>query len=378
MVNAYNNIKKLNYRCKSVLDIIQRKGPVTKKTLIDLTKMKLSTLNREVEILINNKLITETDIGESTGGRKPVLYDINHRSFYAVGIDISRTYVKVVITNLKIQIISEKTMYDFKNTSKVIEFITDSLEDMMRELEIDKSQIIGIGIGIVKNFDIDPLLSNLAGKLDVPVFVDNGANAAVIGEYYFGKGKDMNNICYINCGVGVRTGIISSGTLIRTINNAEDAFGHMIVDLDGELCTCGNYGCIEAYVSILNITAKFISEVKKDKKLTLYKELEQVNYRDICEMADKNDEIAANIIKDAAIHFGIGLANFIRLLNPQLVILSGPLIYNSKLFYDISREIALKKIGMLNSDIIFSREGYYENKSIAVGAAVLVLQELKK
>ena len=125
--------------------------------------------------------------------------------------------------------------------------------------------IVGIGIGIVGGFNIKPLYDTLNKELDVPICIDNGANAAVIGEYYFGIGKGKKNIAYINCGVGIRTGIISEGVLIRTINNSEDAFGHMIVDANGELCSCGNYGCIESYVSISNITKKFINEMKEIK-----------------------------------------------------------------------------------------------------------------
>ncbi|MCH3965947.1 MAG: ROK family protein [Clostridium sp.] len=377
MPNTINKISTLSNRDKNLFDIIQKNGPVTKNKLLDITKMKSSTLNRSIKFLLSEKIIVETAIGESTGGRRPILYDINPDDFYVIGLDISRTYIQVVITNLKIRVASERTFNGFYNSSDLIEIISNCIENLMLKLKIDKSMILGIGIGVVENKDV--YKNMLKKEIDVPVFVDNGANTAVIGEYYFGLGKRKSNISYINCGVGIRTGVISSGVLIRKINNSEDALGHMIVDIDGELCWCGNYGCVESYASIKKITQKFISKVKKGRGIHIDKNLEDINYIDVCNLAEDKNEIAMNIILDAAIHFGTGLANYIKLFNPQLIILSGPLIKHSPLFYKICAGIALKKCHIdKNEKIGFSRGGYFGDKSMAVGAAVMVVQEMIK
>jgi predicted NBD/HSP70 family sugar kinase len=97
------------------------------------------------------------------------------------------------------------------------------------------------------------------------VIIDNGANMAALAEYIYGEGKGSDNLAYINCGMGIRTGSISSGTVVRTINGTEDAFGHMVIDVDGELCSCGNYGCVECYSSIPAIVGKFARELKKGR-----------------------------------------------------------------------------------------------------------------
>jgi predicted NBD/HSP70 family sugar kinase len=168
-------------------------------------------------------------------------------------------------------------------------------------------------------------------------------------------------------------------TNIRTINNCEDAFGHMIVQMDGELCTCGNYGCVESYSSITRIKNKFVSEAKKGKNTNLTKSVDDIEYIDVCNLAENNDDLAKGIIIDAATYFGTGLANYIKLLNPQIIILSGPLIKHSTLFYETSKKVALKKCRSVNTENIeFCRGGYFENKSIALGAAYLVLDEITK
>lgn len=369
LLKAYKGFESLSDRCKYIFSIIQKNGPVAKSELIDITKIKLTTLNRELQILIDKKIIFETDIGESTGGRKPALYDVNQGEFYVVGIDISRTYTRIVIINLKLNIIGEELINDEYKIENISEIIPDNIKKLCRKIQIQASSIIGIGIGIVGGFKIEPLYNALTKELDVPICIDNGANAAVIGEYHFGIGKDKKNIAYVNCGVGIRTGIISSGVLIRTINNLEDVFGHMIVDANGELCSCGNHGCIESYVSISNITNKFIDNMKEKKV---------IDYKEVCSLAEKNNNVAVDIIKNAALYMGIGLANYIKLFNPELIILSGPLIEHSKLFYDTTKKIAFEKCHIKNNNIQFANSGYYKDKSIAVGACALVMERIFK
>jgi len=376
-LEAYKNFEALNDRGKYIFNIVQKNGPITRNELMDITKIKLTTLNRDIEILIDKKIIIEADIGESTGGRKPNLYDVNQSEFYIIGIDISRTYTKIVITNLKLKIIEERLLSHEYKIENISEIIPTLIKNICMELRIEKSSIVGIGIGIIDGFNIKPLYDVLDKELDTIICVDNGANAAVIGEYNFGIGKGKKNIAYINCGVGIRTGIISSGVLIRTINNLEDAFGHMIVDVNGELCSCGNHGCIESYVSISNITKKFIDEIKEISGSYLNKKLDNINYRDVCNLAENKNEVTVNVIKNSALYFGIGLANYMKLFNPELIILSGPLIQHSKLFYDTAIEIAFQKCHIKNNNIQFSNGGHYKDNSIAVGACAMVIQKLQ-
>lgn len=377
-MKAYKKFETLNQRCKFIFNIIQKYSPITKSEILEKTHMKLTTLNRDMEVLLDKKIVVEATTAESTGGRKPVLYDVNPYNFYMIGIDLSRTYTEIIITNLKFEVITERRIKDFYKINNAIEILPSKIIELLAELKIDNSFIVGIGVGIFKGIDIKNLYSELFEKFEVPVYFDNGANAAVIGEYYWGLGKGKQNIAYINCGVGIRTGVISSGVLIRSINNSEDAFGHMIVDYDGDLCECGNKGCVEAYASISQITRKFVKEIEKGSGKVLNKDLREINYIDVCRLAESKNKVAEKILKDAALHFGIGLANFIRLLNPQLIILSGPLIQHSQLFYADCKKIVLKKCHATNDAIYFNKGGYFKNNSIAVGASVMVFQEIMK
>jgi Transcriptional regulator/sugar kinase len=359
--------------------------------------MKLSTLNRVLQPLIDDRLIVETDIGESTGGRRPVLYDINPKRYYIIGIDISRTYTQIVVTDMKMRIIEQELISQCYSPDKTVQLINSSIDGLLNRLSINKSSILGIGIGTVgpldrekgimttpQNFPTNdwvnvPLKEMIKEKTGLPVIIDNGANAAVLAEYLFGFGKWSNSIAYFNCGVGIRTGAISSGTIVRTMNDAEDVFGHMVIDVDGEHCDCGNYGCIECYSSIHSIVKKFISELKKGRVSSISKPIEEIDYIDICNLAEGKDTLAREVIENAAVIFGVGLSNYINLMNPQFVILSGPLIKYSELFYDISTQTALKRIySRSGSKVSFHRDGHFGDSAMAVGAAVLVMEEVLK
>lgn len=385
----------LNPETKRIFKLILFNGALTKGQLSMLSELKLTTLNRMMLPLEKLGFIVEGEIGESSGGRKPVLYDVNPRKYYIVGVDISRTYTQLVLTNLKMEPVESFRFEMSKESSPeaTLKLIQDWVVPIVEKLEAAGGLVIGIGIGTVGPLDRNngillnpadfeaegwenvPLKSILEERLGLPVVVDNGANAAVYAETYFGTGKGISNVVYLNCGIGIRTGVISSGVFVRTINDAEDAFAHMIVDVDGKECSCGNYGCIERYSSIHAVLREFRSEMKKGKSCTIQKPVQEITYIDICKAAEAGDAIARHVLQHGAVIMGTGLANFIKLINPGLVMLSGPLIRHSEFFYRECVETACKK-GNLNKEksVVFSRGGYFDENVIAIGSAALVLE----
>lgn len=387
MIDNSEILTNLSPMGKRIFNLLQKKGSMSKSEILIRTNMKLTTLNNVMNPLEESQIIIQKCIGESIGGRKPILYDVNLCKFYAIGIDISRLYSQVVITNLKMEILHKEMFYMDSTCSpeETVRRIVEIINKAYVDLRLDIIQLLGIGLGTVGPLDVKngvitstvnflatgwsniPIKSMLEEKLKCPIVIENGANSAVVAEYFYGIGKDLPNMAYFNCGIGIRTGTISLGKLIRTINNEEDAFGHMIIDIHGQQCKCGNLGCIEAYSSINSIVKNFSRKGRKSTKA--------IDYKDICIAAENRDPFAKEIITEAALIFGTGLVNYINLLSPSLVILSGPLIMNSKLFYEISVKTALEK---LYSDkgkrVIFSRGGHFKENAISIGAAALVIE----
>ncbi|MGE4283312.1 MAG: ROK family protein, partial [Clostridia bacterium] len=229
MMGDRNVFQGLCGEAKELFSLLQKKGPLTKNDLILMTGMKLTSMNRVMQPLEEQKLIVEMGIGESSGGRKPVLYDVNPSRHYAIGIDISRIYTQVVITNLKMKIVFKKQflMTQAFTPIRTVEAISELIHNALQQLVISKSSVIGVGLGTIgpmnreegvvlnpRNFSAVswlnvPIRQMLEQALDLPVLIDNGANTAVLAELLFGCGRDYKNIAYFNCGIGIRTGAIS-------------------------------------------------------------------------------------------------------------------------------------------------------------------------
>ena len=222
MVSISNVFESLNYEAKKIFSVIQKNGPITKNDISLITELKLTTLIRMMQPLVDFGLVVESKIGESTGGRKPVLYDVNINRFYIIGIDISRTYTQVVITDLKMQILQKHRFNMELSCSPEITLskIEEAVQYFRRKLDLDSKILLGAGIGTVGPLDREkgivvnpvnfeapgwvnvPLKSMIEEKLNCPAILDNGANAAVLAETYFGAGKGLQNVVYFPCQAG--------------------------------------------------------------------------------------------------------------------------------------------------------------------------------
>jgi predicted NBD/HSP70 family sugar kinase len=313
-----------------------------------------------------------------------VEYDVAEDSVYTVGVDISRTYVQAAVMNLKMRVL-EKHRFDMDGgmtPQKCAESLAGAVELMLANRSIDKKKILGLGVGTVGPMDREngillhpqgfpndgwdddiPLSDLLHAKTGIPCVIDNGANTAVLAEYLFGTGRGYGCVAYIHCGVGIRTAVIRDGMIFRTMNDNEDAFAHMTVDFNGELCRCGGRGCLENYVSLESVCQRYNTHTKK-----------QIGYRELFSRAAGDDGAAVEALARSAKILGIGISNLAKLLNPGLVILSGPLVSNYEPFYKICVDAASERNGP-DSGLAFSREGLFKEDVVAIGAGLMVLEQ---
>lgn len=380
---------------KKVFTIILRFGPLTKKKIIEYTQMKLTTLNRSIQVLLQSKLVVEIGEQASTGGRKPTLFDVNPVAYYLVGIDISRTYSKLIITNLKRQILydAEFEMKEDMTPEKTVAYMQELFIEGLRTLALRKESILGGGLGTIgpldpkegmiykpNNFSARgwnnvPIGSMLEEALGIHIHIDNGANTAVFSDYLSNSIVEYKNIVYVNCGIGIRTGVMAGGKIISTIHNSNDAFGHMVVNFDGEACYCGQDGCIECYASILAIEKTYKRRLAAGQKSKIAKQIDNITYSDIIRAADYGESLAEEVLASAARILGIGLVNYVTLVNPEKIILSGPLMNQSDTFYHMVIDYIEKSVLQDGHSIVFVRGGAYKDNAIALGAAHMFLWE---
>ncbi|HCC00114.1 MAG TPA: transcriptional regulator [Ruminococcaceae bacterium] len=375
---------------RRVFWVLQKQGPLSKNQLQQITGFKLTTLNRFLRPLEEKSLVIRSQFGKSSGGRKPALYDVNDRTYYILGADISRIYMKVVVTNLKMQVVLSRH-FDMEETSTpewTVKKITEVVKELLLTKVID-AKILLAGVGTVGPMDKPrgmltspryfkapgwhnvPISMLLESTLGCHVALDNGANTAVLAESLYGIGCGHDRVLYVNCGMGIRMGTFFDGALIHTAENEEDTFGHMVVNADGIRCACGKRGCLDCYASARAIAENFKRHREAGEGSTLPA---NAPWRDIC-MAATDDHLAKEMILRAAFYLNVGLSNLIGLLEPGLVILSGPLIQISTLYY----QTVVKQANLLNyshkNKTNFHRGGNFKGDAIAVGAAALALEE---
>jgi predicted NBD/HSP70 family sugar kinase len=372
-----------------VYEIIREHGPVTRAEIKHITGMKLTTLSRILDELSDKGLIMQTGFDVSGGGRRPVLFAIVPSFAYAVGIDISRTYTKAALFDMALKMVDSYTMD--MDESCTPQSVIERLAAWLDGTVVDKDRVLGIGIGTVGSitpdgimehsrdfpshgWDMVPIKQMVETYTGLPVVVANGADCAVMGEYSCGKAvKRSGVIAYIIIGIGIRCGIMVDGAIVSGLNEQEDAFGHMIVDIDGKLCGCGNYGCLETYCSIPAIMTSYASHIKK-YRFNDDLPLSRLVFRDFCAALEKGDEIAMRVADDSAAYLAAGLANFARLLNPQLIMLGGPLINDCHRIYDVAVEMAYKRLyGNGSVKIHIFDKGLLSNQAVCTGAAAMII-----
>ncbi|MED4205337.1 ROK family transcriptional regulator [Neobacillus mesonae] len=384
---------------KLLYKLIRTNGPVTKNALIELTGLKQTTCGRIVEELIQEGLIIESGTDRSSGGRKPIMYDINSKLYYCIGIDISRTFTKVLLLDIHLKVKDEaKLRMDHTcSPEKTISFIINAIEKMLNKNQIEHTQLLGIGIGAIEPLDrekgiiFNPLYfpannwrnikisEILRNHFNTRILVDSGVNTAIRAEYEIGLNSVVGNLAYTIAGVGIRLGLMTDHQLFHSPATGFGKYGngHMVVNTNGRKCDCGNYGCVQTYSSILALKEEIIHHLKRGHSSILTEKIanpDEIEFEDICWALKNDDQLCSFIVKDFGFYTGMGVANIINLFQPDIFILEGPMYSRLELFYETVTKTASERIGKIypGYEVKFSH-GYLGENAAAIGAGSMVL-----
>ncbi|MGM7661489.1 ROK family protein [Bacillaceae bacterium C204] len=321
-------VKKMNQ--KVLLNEIVSNSPISRARLSEITGLNKSTVSSQVNTLIEKNLIFEIGQGQSSGGRKPVMLVFNKNAGYAIGIDIGVDYINGILTDLKGNIVFDQ-YHHLKKSS--LDQNKDVLFSIIKELsnQIPDSPygLIGIGVcvpGLVNteqkviftpnidwNYQLD-LKSLIEKEFQVPVFIENEANAGAYGEKVFGAAKNYDNLIYVSVGTGIGIGIVINNDIYRGVNGFAGEMGHLTIDFNGLKCSCGNRGCWELYASEKSLLHNF----KENGRITSNQEL--------IHLANQNDPDVLMALQNFGFYLGIGLVSILNTFNPQAVIIRNELV----------------------------------------------------
>lgn len=314
-------VKKMNSYI--VLSNIRKHSPVSRAQISELTGLNKATVSSLVNELIENNLVLEIGPGESSGGRKPVLLLFNEKAGYAIGIDLGVNYIRGVLVDLNGNIVQE--CYErLKQQRRELAFdaLTANIDTLIAQAPESTYGIVGIGVGAPGIVDQAgtilfapnmkwrevPLQTMLHERYQLPIIIDNEANAGAQGEQKYGAGQGIRNLIYLSVGYGIGSGMILDKELYKGTSGFSGELGHLSIAYDGKECTCGNLGCWELYAS----------------EKALLEDAEQLGYDSLDELIaaaeQGNDQVIALFAKIGQF-LGIGIANIINTLNPDCVMI---------------------------------------------------------
>jgi len=380
-------LQQLDDNERSLLALLRTRGPVTRQQMQDLTGFSSSSMHRLTGRLEKNGLIMPVGEADSGGGRKPMRYGIGRTPGILAGVELSRTEVRVLLCRPDLDPLESIRfpLHARHGPVETVDAVARTLLDALERLGLPKEAIPGVGLGTVGTIDREqgmilhttgffhdgwqlvPIRAMLSERLGLPVHIDNGANMAVLAEALAGCGQGRN-VIYIHLGMGVRTGIASRGKVVRRAQDREDVFGHMTVDLQGEPCHCGNRGCIETYATF----PAFSRMLYGDHAATAHPR-DAAKLGAQIEHAEREAEAVRSRMETAGYALGVGLANLIRLMDPEIVILSGPLLRYAKHFHETAIQTAHAQMNASQERAVtFVADGDFGPWAIATGAALHV------
>ncbi|QMV41433.1 ROK family protein [Cohnella cholangitidis] len=314
-------IKRINTAI--VLEYILRGAPLSRAQISEQSGLNKATVSSLVQDLIDGSLVQEIGTGESSGGRKPVLLEFIATSGYAVGIDLGVNYIRGVLTDLRGNIVAERTSaLRQSEPGAAVDQLCVCIENLMAEAPSSPYGIVGIGVGVpglvddtgtilfapnLKWRDI-PLQRLLSERFSLPITIDNEANMGALGEQKYGAGRSINNLIYVSVGIGIGTGLILHKSLYKGASGFSGEMGHLSVEAHGKNCTCGNRGCWEMYAS----------------EQALLEQAAPLGFEDLEALlaaASAGREDVLELFSGIGEYLGVGIANIVNVFNPDAVVI---------------------------------------------------------
>lgn len=325
-----NTIRDINRQI--VLNYVRERGPISRAEIAHETALQRSTVSLIVEELRVDGLIEEVS-GESTGGRPPILLSLRTADAVAIGVDVGTNRTIVATSDLAGRVLEQ---YQFETNPDANETTKEIIDRARKFIKKTRGTIEGIGVSLPGLVDPDgkelfiptfkwrnlPLAQEISAATGLPVTMDNDANAAAHAELWFGRPeiREVRDFILVLVEGGVGTGIVFDGQVYRGENGAAGEFGHMTIGQGAPVaCASGSRECWEAFASERSALARYRESTNDRNGAT-------TNFGDLIDLALGGETAARTALKETAKYLGIGIANLIRGMAPEAVIVGGPIV----------------------------------------------------
>ncbi|ADQ04076.1 ROK family protein [Caldicellulosiruptor owensensis OL] len=360
--------------------------------LVDLNKATVSNLTDE---LIKEGYIVEKGYGKSKGGRRPVLLQVNKDVGSIIGIDLGVDYIHVILSNFIGEIIFEEyvNIKMKEPKEKLLNLLFDMIEKAIDKAPPTPKGILGIGIGVPgiveKESGIVLIAPNLEWKnvhlksiieqkFNLPVYIDNEANAGALGEKWFGEWGKVSDLIYLSVGIGLGAGIIIDNKLFRGAAGFAGEVGHTTINFQDDVCSCGNIGCLENFASeraLLSIIKKLVKEGAEDRYISC-ENVDEITPSQIIQAAMDGSRICRMAVLEVAEKMAIGIANLVNIFNPEIVIVGNKASFFGDLFLEKLREAVNQKSFIAQFYDLKIEVSKLKDRAVVLGCIAMVISDM--
>ncbi len=392
--NGYYNIGKRD-NLSMILRLINMEGCISRIQLSRFTGLTKTTITNIINRLsLHNLVVEHGQQVNASKGRKPVLLSINKDAYNIIGIYLSRDNCVIVRTDL-FGNIKARQGFEFELGDSIDTVLSRIIRLTSKMANTDTDNILGIGIGSIGPIDMNrgiileppnfrnwkgvPIVSILKKHFPYPVFIDNDMNGCALAERFLGHGKKIENFVYLGVTNGLGTGIVINGQLYRGQSGFAGEIGHTTVDLSGEKCPCGNYGCLELYISIPRIIEQIKTALLAGTKSIINDicaDTDQVTWPMVVEGALQGDGLALSIIDKMSFYLSTGLTNILNTFDPQAVFLGNELSIAGDLLVDRLKAMIDQRIFANSYRKIKISISKFAKEAPIIGATAIVLEKL--
>lgn len=327
----------------AILEVIRKNGPISRTDISKVTELNIVTVSNYVNHYIKKGLVIEGELDESTGGRKPVLVELNAKAGYIVGVGLNMMSIVAVLVDLEINVVAElKRERPPENSEAVIERMVDMADELIRTAGIQRDKIVGVGVGVpgiidergrtirwpqsLGEKDLSVCLSikdTFEKRLNIPTFVENDANAAVLGEKWLGLDRDVRHMVYMFSGVGC--GILINGEIYRGANGAAGELGITSGKSTREYAKdiATQLGRWEMDLGMTNNARSLMQKGEKSTLKDYIDDVSKLTFKEIVRGLKDRDNVCLKVVEQAGMELGRKIAFLVNLLNPEIVVIGG-------------------------------------------------------
>lgn len=389
-----NSTKMKWINTRNVLNTIRREVSISRKDLSIKTGLTTGTITNITAELLGKQYLIEVGNGESEGGRKPILLELDANAGYAIGLELQVTDIVCVISDFKAQVLySERMSIDVADGKNVIiDQMIGLVEKVIREVRVEKEKILGLGLAIPgpcdyeKGIMINP--PNFPGWINVPikdifekrlglqVYTSKETSCAVLSEYWFGKAAGNKRIFGIILGeVGIGGALVLDGEIFQEKEGESMDIGHTIVQIDGHQCSCGNRGCLEVQANG-HAAVRYAQESISNAEKCMLKS--PIEYANMIEKANAGEPACVEAIKKCAFYISVAVGNVLSLLSPQRMVFGGDFIEKCPMLYDKIVEYIERRDYPASAKDAQKGKFSFGEKSGAMGGLALVFDAFSK